>query len=100
VLSRSTRNITSERSVRIDCHNEMVYDWTSDETYAKQRPMGMELEDKTQVPQQYGRQYKFDACNMSFSPGSFTIVSRVLCYMQRDVTFMCAVRWETAMRLG
>lgn len=49
--------------------------------------MGAKPGDKTQVPQQYGCQYKFDACNMSFSPRNLTSVSVVSRYARRDVTF-------------
>lgn len=60
------------------------------------RPMRAKPGDKTQVPQQYGCQYKFDACNMSFSPRNLTSVSVVSRYARRDVTFACPAmrRWQ------
>lgn len=58
--------------------------------------MGAKPGDKTQVPQQYGCQYKFDACNMSFSPRNLTSVSVVSRYARRNVTFACPAmrRWQ------
>lgn len=74
--------------------------WRISEWHARGRPMGAKPGDKTQVPQQYGWQYKFDACNMSFSPRNLTIVSVVLSYVRRDVTYACRARWEMAMQVG
>lgn len=71
-------------------------DWSAGGWHARCRPMGAKPGDKTQVPQQYGCQYKFDACNMSFSPRNLTSVSAVSHYARRDVTFACPAmrRWQ------
>lgn len=80
--------------------NGVICDWPGWGTHAQRRPMGAEPGDKTQVPQQYGWQYKFDACNMSFSQRNLASVSTVSRYARRDVTFACAARRETAMQVG
>jgi len=58
--------------------------------------MGVKPGDKTQVHQQYGCQYKFDACNMSFSPRNLTSVSVVSHYARHDVIFVCPAmrKWQ------
>lgn len=68
--------------------------------HAPGQPIGAKPGDKTQVHQQYGCQYKFDACNMSSSPRNLTSVSVVSRYERRDVTLACLARWETAMQVG
>lgn len=71
-------------------------DWSASGWHARRWPMGAKPGDKTQVPQQYGCQYKFDPCNMSFSPRNLTSVSVVSRYARRDVTFACPAmrRWQ------
>lgn len=68
--------------------------------HAHGQPIRVKPGDKTQVHQQYGCQYKFDACNMSFSPRNLTTVSVVSRYARRNVILACSARWETAMRVG
>lgn len=52
------------------------------------RPMRRKPGDKIQVPQQYGCQYKCDACKMGLSPRYLTTANVVLCYARRNVTFL------------
>lgn len=65
--------------------------------------MRVKLGDKTQVPLQHGCQYKFDACNMRFSPKNLTSSlssCRLFRNIQRNVIFGESIQWETAMRVS
>lgn len=94
--ARSVRNLMQS------AHEESV-DWSIDRRDARNPPMGAKSGDKSQVPLQYGCQYKFDACNMRSSPKNLTnspSIRRLFRNTQRNVIFEESVQWETAMRVS